>query len=425
MLLDVVHPMNSARRRIGHNFFWKSAAEGSKALQVLYFILLARHLGAAELGRFSVGFSAAMILATVGDFGLNTLLTRQVAVERSKGTSVFLQTAYLKVLFFATLFIGVGLWPGLGERRTFFLLFLGIAAGRNIIDQLSYLCLAYENLIIEAKMKFLFGFLSLGLAVPALTFEPSVNTAAAALLGAQILAIAAGLTLVTRHAISLPRLSRWPSFGWPVSDVKELLPMTFISIALAGFSRIDISCLNWLDVATADIGNYFAAERIIAASGLLPGLLAIAALPVFSRPEDAGHAGTISRLRRELFLAGCTASLALHLFGAMLIPLIYGTKFHDASRPLAWLALALPFMFINHFSLIALIADKRSWHAAFAAATAFALNILIDLVMIPRLGIFGAALGAVSAQATLSLLIWLFLIPSKFKYDTWNDHKAG
>lgn len=398
-----------ARSRIGRNFFWKSAAEGSKGLSALYFILLARHLGAAELGRFSVGFSAAMILATVGDFGLNTLLTRQVAADRSQGTSVFLQTAYIKALFFAALFVGAGLWPGLGERRSYFMIFLGIAAGRNLVDQLSYLCLAYENLIIEAKMKFLLGSLSLGLAWLTLRASPSVNAAALALLGAHILAALAGLAMVARHAISLPGLSRWPALGWPVSDIKELLPMTLIGIALAAFSRIDISCLNWLGVAAADIGNYFAAERIIAVTCLLPGLLAIAALPVFSRPEDAGHAGTITRLRRELFLSGCAAALVLKFFGASLIPLVYGVKFHDASRPLAWLALALPFMFINHFSLIALIADKRSWHAAFAASSAFALNIAVDLVMIPRLGIFGAALGAVSAQATVSALVWPFL----------------
>ncbi|MEK7382480.1 MAG: polysaccharide biosynthesis C-terminal domain-containing protein [Elusimicrobiota bacterium] len=398
-----------ARQRIGRNFFWKSAAEGSKALQALYFILLARHLGAAELGRFSVGFSAAMILATAGDCGLNTLLTRKVAVDRSRGMSVFLQTAYLKVLFFAALFVGVAFWPGLGERRTFFLLFLGIAAGRNIVDQLSYLCLAHENLIIEAKMKFLLGFSSLGLAWLALRLAPSVNAAAAALLAAQVLAAAVGLALVARLTAALPGVRRWPPLGWPVSDWRELPAMTLISVALAGFSRIDISCLNWLGVAAGDIGNYFAAERIIAMTCLLPGFLAIAALPVFSRPEDAGHAGTISRLRRELFLAGCVAGSALYVFGAALTPLIYGARFHDASRPLAWLALALPFMFINHFSLIALIADKRSWHAAFAVSTAFLLNVLVDWIMIPRLGITGAALGAVSAQATVSLLVWPFL----------------
>lgn len=398
-----------ARQRIGRNFFWKSAAEGSKALQALYFILLARHLGAAELGRFSVGFSAAMILATVGDFGLNTLLTRQVAVDRSQGTSVFLQTAYLKILFFAALLVGVALWPGLGERRTFYLLFLGVAAGRNMVDQLSYLCLAYEKLIIEAQMKFFLGFFSLGLAWTALHVAPSVHAAAAALLGAEILAAGVGLALVARHAVSLPGLTRWPKLGWPVSDSKELLAMTLFSVALAGFSRIDISCLNWLGVAADDIGNYFAAERIIAMTCLLPGFLAIAALPVFSRPTDAGHAQTISRMRRELFLAGCGAGLILNVLGSTLIPLVYGARFHEASRPLGWLGLALPFMFINHFSLIALIADKRTWHAAFAVTTAFTLNVLIDWVMIPRLGIAGAALGAVSAQATVSLLVWPFL----------------
>lgn len=400
-----------ARRRIGRNFFWKSAAEGSKALQALYFILLARRLGTAELGRFSVGFSAAMILATVGDFGLNTLLTRHVAVDRSKGTTIFLQTVYLKVLFFAAIFIGAALWPGLGPRRVFVLLFLGIAASRNIIDQLSYLCLAYEKLIIEAKMKFLLGFFSLGLAWLALALRPSVNAAAGALLGAQMLAGAAGLTFIARRAKALPPLSRWPPLGWPVSDAKELLAMTLISVALAGFSRIDISCLNWLGVATAEIGNYFAAERIVATACLLPGFLAIAALPVFSRPEDAGHKATIHRLRRELFMAGCLAGLALNLFGSPLIALIYGAKFHEAARPLGWLGLALPFMFINHFSLIALIADKRSWHAAFAATTAFALNVLVDWLLIPRFGIFGAAAGAVTAQATVSLLVWPFLAP--------------
>ena len=140
----------------------------------------------------------------------------------------------------------------------------------------------------------------------------------------------------------------------------------------------------------------------------MPGFLAIAALPVFSRPEDAGHAGTIYRLRRELFIAGCFVGLALNVWGGPLITLLYGSNFHGAVRPLGWLGLALPFMFINHFSLIALIADRRSWHASFAAFTAFSLNILVDLILIPRLGLFGAALGAVAAQATVSLLVWPF-----------------
>lgn len=401
-----------ARRRIGLNFFWKSAAESSRVLQALYFILLARRLGTADLGEFSVGFSAAMILATVGDFGLNTLLTRHVAVDRSQGTKIFLQTAYLKAIFFAALIVAAALWPGLGERRAFILLFLGIAAGRNVIEQLSYFCLAHEKLSIEAQMKFLIGLFSLGLAWLALAMRPSVNAAAGALLVAEILAAAAGLALIVRHLVALPRLEGWPKLDWPVSDAKELLPMALISVALAGFSRIDISCLKWLGVSATDIGSYFAAERIIAMACLLPGLLAIAALPVFSRPEDAGHTATIYRLRRELFIAGGLCGLALNLLGGPLVTLVYGAKFSAAGRPLGWLGAALPFMFINHFSLIALIADKRTWHAAFAAFTAFALNVTIDLVLIPRLGIAGSALGAISAQATVSLLVLIIPIAS-------------
>lgn len=68
----------------------------------------------------------------------------------------------------------------------------------------------------------------------------------------------------------------------------------------------------------------------------------------------------------EIFLGnGCAAALIFKFFGPVLIRLIYGVKFHDASRPLAWLALALPFMFINHFSLIEL-------------------NGAVDLIMIPN-----------------------------------------
>ena len=402
----------TARGRIGRNFFWKSAAETSKVFSALYVVLLARHLGSSELGRFSVGFSGAMILATVGDFGLNTLLTRHVANDRSRGTTVFLQTAYLKAIFFAALFALAALWPGLGHSRAFYLLFLGIAAGRNMIDQLSYLCLAYEKLIIEARIKFLLGSLSLGLIWLAVWLRPSVNAAAGALLGAYVIAVCVGAALVARHALTLPEIARWPKLGWPVSNASELLAMILINVSLAGFARIDISCLNWLGVEAAQIGRYFAAERIIAVAGLLPGFLAVAALPVISRPDDAGHAGTVGRLRKELFLAGCGAALALNLWGGVLVGLVYGADFRDAARPLGWLAAALPFMFVNYFSLIALIADRRTWHAAFAAFSAFALNVAVDWAMIPRLGIAGAALGAVSAQAAVSLCVWAMLSPT-------------
>lgn len=402
--------LTRAHRRLGRNFFWKSAAEGSRALQALYFVLLARRLGAADLGEFSVGFSAAMILAAVGDFGLNTVLTRQTAVDRAQGARIFLQSAYLKAIFFAVLLAGAALWPGLGPRRAFVLLFIGVAAGRNVIDQLSYFCLAYERLIVEAQMKFLLGLLSLGLAWFLLAARPSVGVAAGALLAAEAFAAVAGLALISRRLADVPRPERRPPLGWPVADAEELVALSLVAVALAGFSRVDISFLKWLGVAAAEIGNYFAAERVIAMAGFLPGLLAIASLPVFSRPEDAGHAATIFRLRRQLFAAGCAAGLALALAGGPLVALVYGARFRDAARPLAWLGAALPFMFVNHFSLIALIADKRSWQAAFAASTAFALNVVVDALLIPRLGILGAAAGAVSAQAAVSLLVWPFLL---------------
>ncbi len=397
---------SGTRRRIGLNFLWKAAAEASRGFQIVYFILLARRLGAASFGRFSVGYAAAMFLASLGDCGLNVLLTRDVAGDKSKGAPLFLQITYAKVVLFALFLAGVSLWPAFASERGIVLLFLALAAGRNLVDQLSYFCLAYEKLKVESWMKLVLGCFTLGLGLAALSLRPTVGAAVLALLLAHALAALIGLILIARQVTALPRPASWPLPRWPSAEMGEVAALALINLALAGFSRVDIACLKWFGVGADETGRYFAAERVIAGIGMLPGLFAIASLPVFSGLQKGTVRQTASRLRLELFLGGCLAATACALGARLGTRLIYGPAYASTAKYLIWLSLALPFMFINHFSLNALIGAKRSAAAAAAAVGAIAFNLILDLLLIPRLGAAGAALAMAGAQGVLALLCW-------------------
>ena len=72
--------MNTARR-ITFNFLSLTSGEIiSKILQIFIFIYLARALGKDDFGIFSFGISFAFIIVIIANFGLSTLLVREISM---------------------------------------------------------------------------------------------------------------------------------------------------------------------------------------------------------------------------------------------------------------------------------------------------------------------------------------------------------
>ncbi|MBI2647026.1 oligosaccharide flippase family protein, partial [Candidatus Woesearchaeota archaeon] len=102
-------------RRITSNFISLALSELiSKIIQIIIFIYLARIFGKLEFGKFGFGFAFATIIAVIADFGINTLLIREISRDK-KNVGKYVSNALtikcflsLITFFIASIFLIIG-----------------------------------------------------------------------------------------------------------------------------------------------------------------------------------------------------------------------------------------------------------------------------------------------------------------------------
>jgi O-antigen/teichoic acid export membrane protein len=132
-----------------------------------------------------------------------------------------------------------------------------------------------------------------------------------------------------------------------------------------------------------------------------------------SLPEDEVHRLTAQTCRRTLMVTA-PAALALGLFGPWLVTLWYGEAYAPAGAPLPWAAVGVAMMSIFVIITRDFTARSKQRVNTIAGVTALIGNILLNLYVIPRYGITGAAFAtAVSYTSACVILIGFFLWESR------------
>ena len=190
-------------------------------------------------------------------------------------------------------------------------------------------------------------------------------------------------------------------------------PMLTISQAILVLqSRFD-----WLLVAAlasysalADYSIANKATELLVLSGAVFGRNALPWLVV-----GWSHPG-VARTVRWLGVGVNFAALGLVLFGWPILHLVFNTKYAGAAPVIPVLAALSPALTLYQVLQFALLAKQRTRDVVLASGLALIVQVGIDLVAIPTLGIMGAALGmcgftAVAFPLALRFAVKLNLVP--------------
>lgn len=218
--------------------------------------------------------------------------------------------------------------------------------------------------------------------------------------------------------VALALLLRRPvgdATGRPVRRVREIAREFWFFAAPRGLASLFQMAVLWLDIilvgvlaSTREAGIYAVASRLI-----LIGTLAIEAVRLAIAPQ-IGTAIARNDLRgaQRLYQLGTcwlmTPSWPLYLTMAAFAPVflrLFGDGFVEAQTALTILCLA---MLVNigtgNVTVVLLMAGKTSWNLQ-NAAVSVVLNVSLNLLLIPRMGITGAAV------AWAITILWDNLVP--------------
>jgi O-antigen/teichoic acid export membrane protein len=380
----------------------------ARTVDLGFAIFMLRVLGPVDFGGYA--FAGALIgyFVIFSDFGLGTLLTREVARRPEEGPRYLGNVISLRlILWIAAAPVLAGLaWVyhayfGLSQAAmaTAVLLMLAVGPG-GLAGALSGLFLAHERMEVPAAVVIFTSLMKalLGIAVLLLGWG---------ILGVGAVAIATnGVTamvfwgLVSRRFFRPgPALDR--SFG--LGLLRTSVPLVLNSLLNSVFFRIDVLLLQAMRNAET-VGLYSTAYKFVDALLIIPSAFTLALFPLMARqgiasPEDLRR--TYSRGLRVLLLAALPAAVGISLVAEDLVVTLFGPAYREAGGTLRLLIWFLPFSYVNGLTQYVLIAlnHQRFITAVFLAAAGF--NLAGNILLIPEYGAHGAAATTIASELVL------------------------
>ncbi len=384
-------------------------------------ILLARWLGGHDFGIYTYVWVWVNVIGTLCAFGLSSSAVRFIAEYAARGepglTRGFLRfgrwLSFTAGAIAATIGIGVlQAFPAIAENDLRQALSIGLLAlpAFALTDfhdgtgrARSWIGLAFIPPYILRPLLLL---VLVGGAVLLLDARDAA-TAAMALVAATWVVAIVQLVLQQRRFAREVKDARHASrrAQW----LKVSLPLLLLESFALMMMNIDVLLLK-LFVDAADIGIYFAAARTISFVGFIHFAIVAVAMPRFATAHAHGDIATaadlLRRFRLWMFVPSLLAAGALLALGPFVLAL-FGPEYPAAWPVMAALAAGhLARALAGPVEALLAVSGQQVRTALVGGITA-ALNIALNLALIPPLGLLGAALATTTAFTFQALLLTL------------------
>jgi O-antigen/teichoic acid export membrane protein len=398
---------------LARNAGWVLAGQcASIGLQAAYFVLLTRLLGSSQYGVYIAIVALVSIVNQYSTLGAGFILLRRVSADPSRFSLYWgnvLLTTVLVSPFVVGMLVGIGHHLLHGASMLPIAL---IAAGECVFTPLVSNCSqafqAFEEMRRTALLSFVTNLIRalLALVLFLSLHKITLEEWAAGSVSVSIISALLAVSAVTYY------------HGRPTLHPKLILRHAGEGIAFA------VSCSTtsiYNDIDKVMLGNrglnvangiYSVAYRVLSFATMPVTAVYAAAFPRFFRQGEQGISATVTlanRLLKKTTWLSIAISIALFAC-APLIPHIVGMDFSQSAAALRWLCL-IPVFRNFQWSAGDALAGAGYQHVRLGSQlAAAALNLGVNLFMIPRYSWVGAAWASLITDGSLALMSWGLLL---------------
>ncbi|HAQ89047.1 MAG TPA: hypothetical protein DCR78_21770 [Pseudomonas sp.] len=358
--------------------------------------LVANQLGPQDFGVLSLGLSVATIIWAMGNLGLDQILIKEFTQQKYPDSQLLSTTVICRLAASALIaipcLIAIYLAPAFSPEHK-------LAYAITIGSVLFYNFNSYQALY-QAKSQ------SSHIAVIGLSSLCISSLVKIVLLWNEAGLILFCLSAAFDIAMNLLLYSLYPTKGavrvrlsaFNVSIVRELwrpaAPMLLCSLMIVVYTRVDqLMIASLLGVAQA--GVYSVTIRVVEAYAVIPMLVGTAFFPYICTKPDAEKVRTYFDIVVFSSVAtGLTVWAAAHLA----IPLLFGAEYMQALEILGISMLAAVFSVVGFACTNYLVAVDLGHLRPLRLGLGLLMNIGLNLMLIPRFGLWGAATATLISQ---------------------------
>lgn len=403
----------SSAQAIRNSAWFTSSRLLSIAVNIVVVVFISRYLGPSRFGVFSYALSAAAILGVLANLGLNSVITKELVNNKQKqksilGTALMMRfIAGLSVTALGIIIIHI-LKPDDAELALFVgLLLMSETFRSGIIFSFWFEARANARPIAVARLVIVL----IGAAV-----KIGMVLAGASLLSLVIAQSLDGLLvlivfgwLYSRRSGALAQIR--PSWGLATRLLRSSAPLIISGLTAVVYLRIDQIMLGQI-LGNEAVGIYAVAARISEFWYFVPTAVATAVFPFLLRlklRDPTQYEKRVQNLLDILTWLGIVVAILVSLIGPILVTTLFGVAYASAGALLVVHVWGGVFMAPRALVSKWLIAEDAIRYSVLSQGAGAILNIILNLLLIPRFGAMGAAVATVFSYATSGYLV--FLIP--------------
>ena len=396
-------------RRYFANTSWLFAEQLLRMVAgLLVGIWVARYLGPEQFGIFSYAIAFTSLFNSIAKLGLDGIVVRDLVKEAEK-RDIYLGTAFWLKLLGALLMLGiVAIAMQLTSSDPLTNLYILIIASGAIFQ-------SFEVVDFYFQSKVLSKFVSI--CKMAQLFISSLLKLYFIYTGAELIyfVLVTLLDQVTL-ALSLYIAYRFQELGsfyghFNKAIAKQLLkdswPLIFSGLVIMIYMRIDQIMIKEM-LGERDVGLFSAAVRLSEVWYFIPVIISTSLFPSIVNAKKISDKLYDTRLRHlYTFMIWLAIMIALPMtfLSNWLVTLLYGEAYREAGQILMIHIWAGVFVFMGVASSKWFISEGLQRHLTINTVAGAIMNILLNIFLIPKYGIYGAAIATVMSQALASYIM--------------------
>jgi O-antigen/teichoic acid export membrane protein len=383
-----------------------SGALGFSAVlgKLFYFsllVLIGRYLGPSVFGKFTFALSFIAMFSVINDLGINLLTVREVSADKSLTNKYLNNLPVLKTFLALLAFLLVMLivvflgYPAKTIRIVFLLsaatFFANISFGIRWIFQV-YLKLEYDSMLSIVQNMF-----SLGLGYLVLKLGWGIYGIGYTQIFVWILILISSWILISKK---FTPISFEIDFDFFRKLLKSSIPFALMLVFTGLYLNLDTVLLSFFKGDQA-VGLYNAANRLVLAGKMIPGIMIPVLFPIMSEISKKSKEEFDRFLGKSLtlmFCLGLPISVGTTFLADKTINLFFGTQFSGSALALQILIWGMFCMYLSIVMGNGLIAKGYQRFNTAITGIGLGISLLLNFFLIQRFGHLGTSVAILTTE---------------------------
>lgn len=373
-------------------------------ISLLVSILITNYLGASQFGVLTAAYTIILMAVPVASLGLDSLIYKQIGNSEPTDATISIGIA-IKVMGFLSVYICIIIYALIfAPAQDWMLVTLGLIlffAAFNPIDILLTVLGHGRTRTLIALTAFT---VSTGFRLYMVWIKADVYWFAVAYVLETSIAMFLWLVWARRNKIRL---------SLDAVDIKGMgtviwaaFPLFLSNIMISVFAKVDILMISSI-LGDAPTGQYAVAVNLVALVAIFPATLNSALFPLAmtaKKTSEQAYQAAMLRILTYSHILGLVGALVFFFFGPEIIGLLYTEEFEPSGQVLRILCWSAIFQFFGSFSTLWLINEGLQRYRLYRVTSAMALNVVLNILWIPKFGIQGAAYATLISYFLASIL---------------------